>query len=276
MSIRVMVNGFPGSMAKEVAQVAIERGLEVVPYSLTGPEITDKEIEFGGKNIKLVRPDERENIVEKIKQEFSPFISVDYTHPSSVNSNAEFYIKHDLPFVMGTTGGDRFKLINDADDAKISCVIAPNMAKQIVALQLMLENMQEKFPDLYKNYTLSVVESHQKTKADTSGTAKAIVDAFNKMGIKPISHDDIKKIRMEDEQLKFGVPKEYLSGHAFHTYRLQSQDGGLAFEFHHNLCGRNAYAQGTIDAVIFLSENAEPKGYGKCFNMIDILKSGNM
>lgn len=276
MSIRVMVNGFPGSMAKEVAQVAVERGLEVIPYSLTGPEVTSDEVEFGGKNIRLVRPDVRENIIEKIKQEFFPFISIDYTHPSSVNSNAEFYIKYDLPFVMGTTGGDRFKLIDDVDEAKISCVIAPNMAKQIVALQLMLENMEKEFPDLYKNYTLSVVESHQKTKADTSGTAKAIVDTFNQMGIKQISHDDIQKIRSENEQLKFGVPKEYLSGHAFHTYRLQSQDGGLAFEFRHNLCGRNAYAQGTVDAVIFLSENIKPKGCGKRFNMIDILKSGNM
>ena len=33
---------------------------------------------------------------------------VDYTTPSAVNANAEFYAKHGLDFVMGTTGGDRF------------------------------------------------------------------------------------------------------------------------------------------------------------------------
>ena len=32
---------------------------------------------------------------------------VDYTHPSAVNANAVFYARHHLPFVMGTTGGDR-------------------------------------------------------------------------------------------------------------------------------------------------------------------------
>lgn len=271
-----MINGLPGNMAKEVAQIAFFRGLEIVPYSLTGQDITEKEVEIEGKKITLIRPDEREAVIGNVKQKFFPFVSVDYTHPSSVNSNADFYIEHDLPFVMGTTGGDRNKLINDVNNAKISCVIAPNMSKQIVALQLMLEDMQKRFTDLYKDYTLSVVESHQKTKADTSGTAKAIVDTFNKMGIDPISYDDINKIRTEEEQLEFGVPKDYLCGHAFHTYRLESPDKTLAFEFRHNLCGRNSYAQGTVDAVIFLAGHIKPKGQGKCFNMIDILNSGAM
>lgn len=35
-------------------------------------------------------------------------VVVDYTHPSAVNANAEFYAKHKLNFVMGTTGGDRY------------------------------------------------------------------------------------------------------------------------------------------------------------------------
>ena len=34
-------------------------------------------------------------------------IAVDYTHPSAVNANVEFYSKNGLNFVMGTTGGDR-------------------------------------------------------------------------------------------------------------------------------------------------------------------------
>jgi 4-hydroxy-tetrahydrodipicolinate reductase len=271
-----MVNGLPGNMAKEFAIIAKKRGLEIIPYSLTGPDITEKEIKIEGEKIRLITPNDRENLIKKIIDEFMPFVSVDYTHPSCVNSNAEFYIMHDLAFVMGTTGGDREKLIKDVDNAKLSCVIAPNMAKQIVALQLMLENMQNNFPDLYKNYKLSVTESHQKTKADTSGTAKAIVDTFNQTGIKQISYDDIQKIRNEEEQVNFGVPPDYLSGHAFHTYSLESEDKTVVFEFKHNVCGRNIYAQGTVDAVLFLSKNAKPKGEGKRFSMIDILKSGAM
>ena len=33
--------------------------------------------------------------------------------PYQVNGNAAFYVKHGVPFVMGTTGGDRAKLLDD-------------------------------------------------------------------------------------------------------------------------------------------------------------------
>lgn len=47
----------------------------------------------------------------------------------------------------------------------------------------MMELMAEKFPGCFSGYKLHVVESHQRTKADTSGTAKAVVQSFNKMGL---------------------------------------------------------------------------------------------
>lgn len=87
-------------------------------------------------------------------------VCIDYTHPSAVNSNAEFYIKHKIPFVMGTTGGDREKLINDVTKAKLHAVIAPNMGKQIVAFQAMMRYMSTQFPDVFEGYTMTLKESH--------------------------------------------------------------------------------------------------------------------
>ena len=40
-------------------------------------------------------------------------------------------------------------------------VIAPNMAKQIVALQLGLKEMADRFPQSFSGYALTVTESHQ-------------------------------------------------------------------------------------------------------------------
>lgn len=37
-------------------------------------------------------------------------VMVDYTVPDVIHSMADFYVRHRLPFVMGTTGGDRAKL----------------------------------------------------------------------------------------------------------------------------------------------------------------------
>lgn len=52
-------------------------------------------------------------------------------------------------------------------------------------MQLMAEN----FPGVFSGYDLQVVESHQRNKADTSGTAKAVVQSFNAMGL------DFKEVR---------------------------------------------------------------------------------
>ncbi len=278
MSTKVMVNGLPGNMAKEVITSALNRGLEVVPYSLTGAGVDIKSVEVQGVEVELVTPDVRDEKIKAIKEQYAPFVSIDYTHPTAVNANGEFYVANELPFVMGTTGGDRAKLDSDVRTAELYAVIAPNMAKQIVALQAMLEWGQENFPTVYNGYSLSVVESHQKTKADTSGTAKAIVDTLNGMGIPPIEHSDIEKVRVEDEMMsRMDVPEEYLSGHAFHTYRLTSDDGTVAFEYRHNVCGRSIYAEGTIDASIFLADEiASPKTDKKLFTMIDVLQQGAM
>lgn len=47
-----------------------------------------------------------------------------------------------------------------------------------------MELMAESFRDAFAGYTLRVTESHQSSKKDTSGTAKAILASFNSLGCK--------------------------------------------------------------------------------------------
>jgi dihydrodipicolinate reductase len=44
--------------------------------------------------------------------------------------NVEFYVHNRIPFVVGTTGGDREKLMQDARTGNAYAVIAPQMGKQ--------------------------------------------------------------------------------------------------------------------------------------------------
>ncbi len=62
--------------------------------------------------IRLIHPDNRDAAMGDIVKKYPGIITVDYTHPSAVNANAVFYARHHLPFVMGTTGGDRKALEN--------------------------------------------------------------------------------------------------------------------------------------------------------------------
>ena len=271
--IKVMVNGIPGNMAVNIAQHALEDDrFELIPQSLTGPEITIKDYNIDSVSVRLIRPEMHEKAIADIKKAQASFISVDFTHPSAVNSNAELYCKTGLPFVMGTTGGNR-KLLDDTVTASsIPAVIAPNMAKQIVGFQAMLEYAGKTFPDLFKGYSLEVKESHQKGKADTSGTAKAIVKCFNNLGV-PYSEKDIIKERDPEVQKRvWGIPEEYVEGHGWHTYSLVSHDKTVRFEFTHNVNGRDVYTQGVLDAVDYLHKRVQEGVKGKVFTMIDVLK----
>lgn len=268
--ISVMVNGLPGQMAAMVARHILEDDrFTLFPFSLTGPEITEKTCTIITQTVELIRPQDRDSAMKKGGR---PAIAVDYTHPSAVNANASWYCNQRLPFVMGTTGGDRKKLEEAVLDSVIPAVIAPNMAKQIVAFQAMMDYAAVHFPGLFKGYELEIRESHQKGKADTSGTAKAMVTYFNRLGI-PFSEDQILKERdPEVQHRRWGIPQEYLSGHGWHTYSLTSPDRTVHFEFTHNVNGREIYALGTPDAIVFLHKKVALGEKGRVFSMIDVLK----
>ncbi len=271
--IKVMVNGIPGNMAVLIAKhVLADNRFELIPASLTGPEIQEAEHNVETVRVNLTRPENRENAIKDIQTAYGKFFCVDYTHPAAVNDNAEFYCSRGLPFVMGTTGGDRKQLEDTIASSAIAAVIAPNMAKQIVGFQAMMEYAANTFPDLFKGYTLKIRESHQKGKADTSGTAKAMVRYFNQLGIGYPEEQIAMERDPEIQTSQWGIPEAYLSGHAWHTYRLVSEDNTVRFEFTHNVNGRDVYAKGTLDGLDYLQQKVSQGAKGKVYTMIDVLK----
>ena len=273
--IKVMVNGMPGKVAANIAgHILADNRFSLVRHSLTGAEVEAAAHPIGQVSIGLVKPDVRDQKIKDITHTEGPFITVDFTLPSVVNDNADFYCRHQLPFVMGTTGGDREKLEKTVLDSSTCAVIAPNMAKQIVGFQAMMAYAAENFPGLFSGYSLEIKESHQSTKVDTSGTAKAMVFYFNRFGV-DFSENDIIKIRdPETQKNEWGIPEAYLSGHAWHTYTLTSPDGTARFQFSHNINGRDIYSWGTFDAVLFLQQKIMAGEKGRIYTMIDVLKGG--
>ncbi|PSC71924.1 4-hydroxy-tetrahydrodipicolinate reductase chloroplastic [Micractinium conductrix] len=275
----IMVNSCTGKMGHSTAEAVVRAGITLVPYSFTGQSeaVAVGKMGVSGIPVELVGPEERQAALDHIRSKYPELIVVDYTLPAVLNENATFYCENKLPFVMGTTGGDRDKLLADVAASGNYAVIAPNMGKQIVAFQTMMEMMAERFPGCFSGYTLQVAESHQRTKVDTSGTAKAVVASLNKMGL-PYGEDQIEKVRDPAEQAsRMRVPESAIdSGHAFHTYTVASPDGSVVLEFKHNVCGREVYAEGTVDACLFLHRQVQAAAEKKLYNMIDVLTAGAM
>ncbi|GMY33013.1 4-hydroxy-tetrahydrodipicolinate reductase 2, chloroplastic-like isoform X1 [Fagus crenata] len=276
LGIPIMVNGCTGKMGKAVIKAADSAGLNIVPLSFGSAEETGQTVQVSGKDILLHGAADRENVLASVFDQHPNLVVVDYTVPSAVNDNAELYCKIGVPFVMGTTGGDRDRLYKTVEDSKVYAVISPQMGKQVVAFLAAMDIMAEQFPGAFSGYSLQVMESHQASKVDTSGTAKAVVSCFQKLGVS-FDVDEIQMIRDPKPQLEMvGVPEEHLPGHAFHMYHLTSPDQTVSFEFQHNVCGRSIYAEGTVDAVIFLAKKVQSKEDKRIYNMIDVLREGNM
>lgn len=339
----LMVNSCTGKMGVAVAEAAARAGIEIVPFTLCGDDgRAGTKIDVAGVQMELVGPAQRDEVIERIKQQHPDLVVVDYTVPGAhfplpaihicsgclcvrvravafrcrvfgligylspcvelccvvlsadgdathkfkhqykkpntevIMDMAALYLRHRTPFVMGTTGGDRAKLVADAEAAGVYAVIAPQMGKQVVAFQAAMEMLGENFPGAFSGYSLRVVESHQSTKRDTSGTAKAIVASFGRLGV-DFDADRIEMVRDRASQVAdMKVPEGHLDGHAFHTYRLASPDGTVGFEFQHNVCGRAIYAEGTVDAALFLARQVGSKADKKVYNMIDVLRAGAM
>ncbi|CAN6808215.1 unnamed protein product [Brassica oleracea] len=274
--ISIMVNGCSGKMGKAVIKAADSAGVNIVPTSFGSAAEAGQTVEVCGKEITVHGPAERKKVLSSVFEKHPELIVVDYTIPSAVNDNAELYSKVGVPFVMGTTGGDRNKLYETVEEAKIYAVISPQMGKQVVAFLAAMEIMAEQFPGAFSGYSLEVMESHQASKLDASGTAKAVISCFQELGVS-YDMDQIKLIRDPKQQIEMvGVPEEHVSGHAFHLYHLTSPDKTVSFEFQHNVCGRSIYAEGTVDAVLFLAKKIRLKAEQRIYNMIDVLREGNM
>lgn len=277
--IPVMVSGVPGNMATRIMNALLKSELYHVTYvALTGMDtkidrirVKQGEEEF---DVILIMPDQIDaQLGLELQRDFPGLIAIDYTHPNAANGNAEFYCNNNIPFVMGTTGGDRDLLKKTVESSRVPAVIAPNMSIPIVMLMDMFKFAAENYPNVLKGFIPVIEESHQATKADKSGTAKAIGKMLKQLGVNYHDEQQIRAIREPILQILKGVPKEALGGHGWHSYTLLSEEGNVRLGFEHNINGRDTYVDGTLKALDFIAGQVALGTKGKCFDMTDVMRA---
>ena len=253
-------------MAKLIAEaIALQEDMELCPYGLSegvGTVFIESE-----SPIQLVPIEEHAYFLKARRRDVD--LIVDFTVPRSVNLNSELYREAEIPFVMGTTGETAKRLVEIVQMSTISAVIATNFAAPVVMFQAMIRFAAKTFPNSLNGFTLLIRESHQASKPDVSGTAESLLDAFKEVGM-PLKKEQIIMVRDPVvQEAEMGIPKQYLSGHGYHTYTFLSADGTVKLQFIHNVLGRSVYVDGALKAIRFLHlQHAE----GKVFSMIDVLR----
>ena len=66
-------------------------------------------------------------------------------------------------------------------------------------------------------------------------------------------------------------PDDALGAHAFHTYRISSPDDTLEVQLRHNVCGSQPYADGAIDAALFVEAQRVARHPKRLWSMIEML-----
>jgi 4-hydroxy-tetrahydrodipicolinate reductase len=268
--IPVMINGLPGNMANLIENALSKRvDIEIIPHSLTGYRMPPC-----FKHIRLYLPDEHPKTMKYVSRRWCAFslIAIDFTQPSGVEDNAKLYCANKIPFIMGTTGGNRELPPKLVEASEISAVIATNMSTPIVMLMDMLIYAAVNYPNTLSDWKIRVTESHQAQKKDISGTALSVGNIMKGLGINFSGPENIRTVRDEIEQRLMGIPESALGGHGWHKYSLLSPDGNVMLGFEHNINGRDTYVNGTLKALDFLVKKIATGSKGQCFSMQDVMR----
>lgn len=148
----------------------------------------------------------------------------------------EYCKNNKTPLIQGSTGMDI-----KHTDYDFTFIDAPNMS----LLMLKFMHMLKKYGHLYKDYEITITESHQHTKKTVPGTAVEMSHALN---VKP---KKIKSIRNQDEQVNtYGISKEHLSLHAYHDISIH--DKGTTINFTTLVEGHDSYIKGLSKIILCL------------------------
>jgi len=276
-TIDVIVSGIPGNMAMEAAKlIAQQPDMRLYPYALSSDKNSGRKFNIEGYEVETLGPSIREEILKHYTGGSNPIYVVDYTTPGAVEENVKFYVDRGLWPVIGTTMPKETleRIVEIIESSDVSAVISPNMAMPIVAIMSAIECISKEFPGVFRGYKFSIVESHQQSKRDVSGTARKMVPYFNELTGRNYDEGCIISIRdpgVQENVLR--VPKEHLNGHGWHTYMLKSPDGSVEIKIIHNVNGRIVYAEGTVAALRFLHRKCMEGITGKVYSIKDVMRT---
>lgn len=261
--MRIILVGLPGKIASAVASALSPSQLHSFAISSARHAGSEWANPRGGA-IKLVDSTALQATLSAEER----YVALDFS-PKALE-HLGLWGKFKIPVVIGATGVGAGEYEKALASSGVAAVLAPNLAIPLVALQGMLSIAAKEFPGVFEEFSWRCTESHQQAKRDKSGTARAMLPAFQALGFSSASEVNIESIRDPSAQRALGVPEEHLAGHGWHRYEAERDGVLLALE--HRANGRGMYAAGALKACEFLDQWSEAGREPRVFTMIDVLR----
>ena len=259
---KVLISGLPGNMAANVAKLIMEQSdrYELLDIAFTGADVQEKSVSILGRDIRLIKPEERTNYLDALKGA----VAIDYSTPSAYVDNCMFFIRHNIPFVIGTTGVTREeieRIVLEIKQSNISAVIDQNMSIELVLISSALEYLSETFPNALASHSGYGFESHQSGKKDrVSGTLRKWGAFIERLGV---------NFYMAEGD------RTSTYGHAYHDLIILNERGNVRLGIKTEVEGRDTYCRGTLVALDYLISMME-KVTRRVYSMTDVLKGNHL
>lgn len=184
-----------------------------------------------------------------------PVVAVHFGSGSQLLELIDLCERMQIPLIQGST---KLK-VPIPIDRNVVIINAPNLSLPMIRF---LGAFQAFAEAIKPGMEARIVESHQSTKVDKSGTARALAGALG------IAESEIKSVRDPAIQLALGVPEGHLGGHAYHYFLFNGQEIeiGISTKIH----GRATYAEGALALAQVLANEEEPWENG-IYELKDIL-----
>ena len=169
-------------------------------------------------------------------------VLIDVSLPEGTRKALQVCLETKTAMVIATTGlGERIEAeVKDAS-LKIPVLLSPNMSRGANSLIELVALAATKFG---KPYSIKITEAHHIHKKDSpSGTAKKIVQAI----VKAKGWDSARAAEMENEVV---VKRE---GEIVGDHAVIFSGSGETFTLSHHAESRDAFANGALDAALFLA-----------------------
>ena len=227
-----------GKMGKEIEQIALKRGHEIV-------------LKIDENNIAKVGADE-------LKQ---ADVAIEFSTPHSVLSNIATCFKHQLPIVVGTTGWyDHIKEVSDNCKNQNAALFYDSKFSLGVNLFFKVNAQLAELMNRYTDYEVSMEEIHHIHKLDKpSGTAITLANQI----LEKIERKKNWSIERKDPDTLF--IKDVREGEVPGTHIIRYQSPIDDIEIMHKAHNRKGFALGAVLAAEFL------KGKKGIYGMSDLI-----
>lgn len=139
-------------------------------------------------------------------------------------------------------------------------VVCPNTNILMLKFMAMLADHGAHF----RNYRISLLESHQAGKTSVPGTAVAMAESLG------LNKENIRSIRNPQEQTDvLHIPAEHLARHAFHRIEIEDEVGQITLET--RVFGSAPYASGLARIVTAVHKHPLEK---RLYNVIELIEKG--